>query len=1073
MSPVVFKKPVTLLQVDILWLFVVIYGPDCLWIYLQSRYLAVFRGGGSLLYAAPKEEKNRSAPPNPILHGKESSRGGGGSGLIDRQIPPKEGVGREKESLRVQAEAFWAEPFGVARVSLVLPAQAFYGGPDSLVVSEPKDRVFYPAVDEGPLRAFLREKTGLSGGRITVYFLFTGKEPLEVRLRAPGESWAVRLIPSEHPRMSRRLLEEWWECFTSSSQRARPREEIGWVEEYLQGMLARRLGLDATGNSEKKGILRRKTSSEALPLPTSPPMGGSTEEGLAAVWSGLVGGQRLREQVFRDRLRGRDNRGPEPLEYSLPEPAAGGSVPTPWLNPPTGGHPPTDLNRPIPPPPPDGRPQLDIPPPPGPQKPTESSPPPALNQPTDRNRPIGPKQPPDNNPPRDPEQPSGPNGPIQIEPLASRVPEECFYIRLGSMGNFAWFREFLDWTVRQWTMCVSGKGLDYQRVQRSEERLCLRPTGWSKLLGPHLGGQVENLAVADVALIGLDLFQPEGSALGVLFQARSEKLLREHIQRQRSEAVRTGQGKVHEEKVLIEGREVSLLTSEDGKIRSFYAVDGSWHLVSTSRRLVERFFQTRSGQGALAGAADFRAVRAKFPPQEDQTAFWYLSEGFWRNLSRAAYQVEMRRRWEAEADIVLVEFARQAAVAEGRAADSIAHLQSQGFLPPQFGPRSDGSRTVLKDGHVGDSLRGRRGYFTPIADIEVSRITGAEARQVEASTFSATRGRSDAVGQWPLAGATMDRMPPMAILFRRSEPTKGMEQIRMEIDAYPLQSAVLEMLGRLFGSAGGERVAPPAGDGAFAEWQLPQGRLFLGIRAQQPAELRFGRGKLLLEMAPPTARLLLEAMRVGYVGRQGETPLLEALEKLLAGRPDPEGYTGKPGGLWRRQIGPFVLYSFHRDILAEVGPLLRLEKAPSAAQLRVQIQDPSNTPLGRWLTQLAYQQAQGATLANLRLLSLLENQFHLSGQAGLEAAQGWLQARLVCPLGGRYEYRDLGGGGWHWVATALTDQPGPDSPALPPPIAWFRGLEGWARWQHKQMHISLEILRQKEASSPGTAKPAK
>ncbi|MCS7305452.1 MAG: hypothetical protein NZ602_10150 [Thermoguttaceae bacterium] len=876
---------------------------------------------------------------------------------------------------RVQTEAFWGEPFGVARVSLTLPAQALVLGPESLVVDSPQNRVFYPAIEEGFWRALVREKTGLAGGSSTIYFLFTGKEPLEVVIRCPNDSWPVRLVPTDHPRRRSRLLADWQAAFVGRPARAEIQEAF-CLKEYLESMLVRRLGLDDTDSSGRGKLRKVRERENFLSRKESPEPSGQDwwwpELGVLFSW------QSLRAEMVRERIQGRSQHWQQPAEHLLPvlpEPAFG-----PW------------------------------------------------------------------------QEVAEPKSPPKIEPLASRVPEECLYIRFGSMGNFAWFREFLDWASRQWTMGIAGKGLDYQVVVRSEERLCLRPTGWNRLLGPQLGGQVENLAVADVALISLDLFCPDGTAVGVLFQARSEALLRAELERQRSEAIRRGQGNLLEEKVQIEGREVSLLRSKDGRIRSFYVADGPWHLVSCSRRLVERFLQTRSGQRCLAKAVDFQAIRAKYPPGPEQTAFWYFSAAFWQSLARASYQVEIRRRAQAEVDMLLVEMARQAALAEGRPADTIQTLKAQGFLPPEFGPRTDGSQAVLEDGQVKDSLRGRRGYFIPMADIEVGRLSSVELQQIK--------------DYHQRVFGCRNRLSPMALVFRRSEPKKGMEQIDMELYASPFQSTVLETFGAVFGSPSSERLVPPAGDAAFVEWQAPQARVFLGLRAKEPAQLRFGRGKLLLDLLPPGPKLLLEALRIGYVGRQGQSPLLESIEKLVGGRPDEDGYTGKPGGLWRRQIGSIVLYSFDRQILADVGPLLRVEQTEQPAQIRLQIKDPTGSPLSQWLGPLLSQQAQQATLANLRLLILLENQFHLSGQAALETAQQWLQAQLVCPLGGRYEYRELGRAGCHWVATALAEQP-PSSPnALPPPLDWFRGMEGWARWEKREIQIFMSLVRQKK-TDPG------
>ena len=112
----------------------------------------------------------------------------------------KRGKPEKEEAFQIPAEAFWGEPVGVARIALPVGPPSHPLGLESLVVTCPQNRVFYPAVEEGPLRALLREKTGLVLGRANIYFLFPGKEPLEVELRTPRDFWTVRLVPGEHRR---------------------------------------------------------------------------------------------------------------------------------------------------------------------------------------------------------------------------------------------------------------------------------------------------------------------------------------------------------------------------------------------------------------------------------------------------------------------------------------------------------------------------------------------------------------------------------------------------------------------------------------------------------------------------------------------------------------------------------------------------------------------------------------------------------------------------------------------------------------------------------------------------------
>jgi len=63
---------------------------------------------------------------------------------------------------------------------------------------------------------------------------------------------------------------------------------------------------------------------------------------------------------------------------------------------------------------------------------------------------------------------------------------------------------------------------------------------------------------------------------------------------------------------------------------------------------------------------------------------------------------------------------------EGSAGDNLQQLVAGGFLPPDFGVRPDGSQAVLTEQGVYDSLRGNRGLFVPVPDVEVQRITPSE-----------------------------------------------------------------------------------------------------------------------------------------------------------------------------------------------------------------------------------------------------------------------------------------------------------------------------------------------------------
>ena len=249
-----------------------------------------------------------------------------------------------------------------------------------------------------------------------------------------------------------------------------------------------------------------------------------------------------------------------------------------------------------------------------------------------------------------------PAGDVQIEPLALHVPEECFYLRFGSFNNFLWLQDTLEkWggDAQNLSPCA---GLDHQMRERMEKQLVLKQTVLSRMLGPTV--------VADVAIIGTDMFFREGAAYGFLFEARNSTILGTNFSAQRSD--RVSQGGVTDEKITISGHEVSLLSSPDGTVRSVLCGRRRLSFLQTSKKLVERFYAAGSGEGALGKTEEFRQARKLMPLTRDDTVSLYLSDAFFRNITSPQYRVEMARRLQAMADIELVQLAKLAAASEGK-----------------------------------------------------------------------------------------------------------------------------------------------------------------------------------------------------------------------------------------------------------------------------------------------------------------------------------------------------------------------------------------------------------------------
>src|SRR3954466_4613002 len=86
-------------------------------------------------------------------------------------------------SAAVRVEAYRGEPFGIGRVSIDLApgSSTAPASDDRCTVTEERDRVLYPVVENKSSRRFLRGLLGIETPlRATYYFMFRGDEPLNL-----------------------------------------------------------------------------------------------------------------------------------------------------------------------------------------------------------------------------------------------------------------------------------------------------------------------------------------------------------------------------------------------------------------------------------------------------------------------------------------------------------------------------------------------------------------------------------------------------------------------------------------------------------------------------------------------------------------------------------------------------------------------------------------------------------------------------------------------------------------------------------------------------------------------------
>ncbi len=309
----------------------------------------------------------------------------------------------------------------------------------------------------------------------------------------------------------------------------------------------------------------------------------------------------------------------------------------------------------------------------------------------------------------------------EIEPIATVVPPECFYIRYGSFENYLWFRDLSEQYGGDVTRMIVLRGSDDGAARRVETQLNLKTTAMSRLLG---GSVIE-----DQAIIGTDLFLSEGASIGTLLRTKNSYLLKNSLEGDRT-ALLQADPQVRLLNETIAGRKVSFLNTVDNRIRSFMVVEGDYAFVTNSRTLMKRFLETVDNKQSLAATPEFQLARTSVPLARGDSVFAYFSPAVLRGLVAPASMIEMRRRLQATADVALVKLARLAAANESHALLDPQDLIEAGYLPNNFGARADGSGLLMVDesAELIDSLRGRVGNFLPIADVKVDAVN--ELRRV-------------------------------------------------------------------------------------------------------------------------------------------------------------------------------------------------------------------------------------------------------------------------------------------------------------------------------------------------------
>jgi len=640
---------------------------------------------------------------------------------------------------------------------------------------------------------------------------------------------------------------------------------------------------------------------------------------------------------------------------------------------------------------------------------------------------------------------------IVIEPLAQAVPHECFYLRFGTWKNQIWLQQLTEEFGGNLSRMIQLRGYQPKIQSKFLDQLAIQSSEFDRLFGGSL--------IDDVGVIGMDSYFDNGAAIGVMLHAKNTKALSSNMRSKRKKfAAKHADENATITTITTDADEtIELLSTPDNRYRSFYAVAGDNHLLTTSRRVAERFLESARGIGSLANTREFQFARYQMPVERDDTLFIYLPTRFFQQLLTPEYQIELRRRNQVVTDMVLYEMAKLLAAGESYDFKSIDDLINGGYLPIRFGSHPEGSTFETIGDYWQCSLRGRRGFFTPVADMKIERVTLDEQRWfTQRADFFSNNIKS---------------LDPMMIAVKRYKQEDKFERIVFDAQVLPLGEDKYKWLVQRMGPPLKQEVRRAPEDIVRFEASVQGG--LLGATAQ--THHLFGAVQDYLDpdidLKPKSFLRLLDTFRQtpGYVGAWPNAGLTNWMPQL-GGQPDAFGYTySRLLKLWRLQWEDFSVLSFDQRRLEALKQHLAIIPSPRPAQVRIKVGDLANSKIQVWANMLNFRRSWQASIANIQLLNLINQQFGTPPEQTRSVASRMLDVELVCSLDGQYKRLRLPMGRNVWYSDAWPSFGNPVLPKgyLAPVLTWFRGLELEVIKEDTQfsLHGILDVQRSEQADA--------
>ncbi len=299
----------------------------------------------------------------------------------------------------------------------------------------------------------------------------------------------------------------------------------------------------------------------------------------------------------------------------------------------------------------------------------------------------------------------------ELDPLASSIPADQHVIFFPTFNTAAAVADEIAAQGPLVLELVESRSTSARTLERYQAQLGLSITGLARLLGPTV--------VRSVAITGSDPYFRTGTDVAVLFEAADATALQTLLAAQiglaaaANSTAKAVQGDV-------DGLAYQGVTAPDRSICSYLAKRDNLVIVTNSLYQLKQLVKVSADPAAsLAALDEYTFFRHRYPRTDDgETALLFLSDATIRRWCGPRWRIAASRRTR---DLAVV-----AELQAGQLDRLVAGQVEPGPLYTDLPLGENGQLTLTPQG-VHCSTVGGLAFMTPIAEMDIARVTQAEA----------------------------------------------------------------------------------------------------------------------------------------------------------------------------------------------------------------------------------------------------------------------------------------------------------------------------------------------------------